>query len=278
MAPSETVPHEFLCAATGKLLYLPVVTLSGAAYNYVALFEMFMKADGLPRCKVSGEPISFFPSVCLPLHHFLMAEYRPLMKSRRQHDENDMHKFGLALPVVTEAPEDPTDDGFLEEFQCVVSRQLAVEPCCLSSGTMVSAHCVPDGGFAKDPDRFVGCAMHGQAPRPSPALAAMIQAKFATEYSRLKRALVGQGSFAAGTCRNFSSDDHVHFGVGCDGCGLWPIRGEGWYDAECPDKTGFHLCDACYNYGFQRRVISGKFNQQHRPKSEMKPLQKSFLA
>lgn len=33
------------------------------------------------------------------------------------------------------------------------------------AGSIVSAHCVPDGGFQKDPNRFVACALHGQAPR-----------------------------------------------------------------------------------------------------------------
>merc|ERR550532_809886 len=113
-----------------------------------------MNAAGLPKCKVTQEPIMFFPNVCLPLHHYLMAEFKNAMRGRKQQDEADMkEKFGLPMPQLSDAPDEEGDDGFLEEFQCVASQELAYEPCCLSSGSIVSSHCVPEGGFKKDPDR-----------------------------------------------------------------------------------------------------------------------------
>ncbi len=107
MAPVDEVPQQFRCAATGRPLYLPVITTGGVAYSYAALFEMFMRAQSVPQCSETGEPIYFLPNVCLPLHHFLMAEYRAAMRASKQQDELEMKdKFGMTLPSVTDAPDD----------------------------------------------------------------------------------------------------------------------------------------------------------------------------
>lgn len=278
--PQETIPKEFRCAATGKALYMPVITTEGVAYSFAALFEMFMNSqEGLPLCKATQLPIRFMPAVCLPLHHFMMNEFRNSMRGRKQQDEADMYeKFGMFLPAVSEAPDDDTDEGFLEEFQCVVSNELAYEPCCLSSGSIVSAYCVPEGGFKKDPDRLIACALHQQAPKKSLALEAMMKAKFPKEYGQranelAKQGIQATGKFATGSYKDFEQDAYIHWGLGCDGCGLWPIVGTAWYDADCPEKVGFHLCDPCYKFKYHARVITGKFNQTHMPKNKMKEVQ-----
>mmetsp|Transcript_136696 Transcript_136696/g.424665 ORF Transcript_136696/g.424665 Transcript_136696/m.424665 type:complete len:287 (+) Transcript_136696:57-917(+) len=276
---TETIPKEFRCAATGKALYMPVITTEGVAYSFAALFEMFMTSQGLPLCKATEEPIRFFPGVCMPLHYFMMSEFRTSMRGRKQQDEADMfEKFGLPMPALPEAPEDDTDEGWLEAFNCVVSDELAYEPCVLSSGTIVSAYEVPEGGFKKDPDRLVACALHQQAPKKSLALEAMIKAKFPKEYGQrandlAKQGIQATGKWADGTCKAFDQDEYIHWGLGCDGCGMWPITGKAWQDADCPDKAGFHLCDACYKFGYHRRVITGKFNQNHMPKNTMKEVE-----
>lgn len=254
---------------------MPVVTTQGVAYSYSALFEMFMAARALPTCKVTGEPIAFFPSVCLPLHHHLMEQYKGVMRGRRQQDEPDLaERFGFPMPMVEELPEKNFDEALLEELECVVSRELVYEPCVLSSGSIVSAYCVPEGGFLKDPNRTVGCALYGQAPRKSMAVEAMIKARFPQHYTEralelAKEGIQSAGQHANGTWNELSPALHIFWGLGCDGCGLWPIRGSAWEDAECQDRVGFHLCDQCYQLGFHRRVVTGKFNQTRMPKCRM---------
>jgi hypothetical protein len=276
MADKSTIPKEFRCASTGKALYLPVITTQGVAYSYVALFEMFMNAtQGVPICKATKEPIIFFPAVCLPLHHYLMAEYKQAMRDRKRQDEADMQeKFGLPVPQVSESPDDDSEEGWLEEFECAVSKELAYEPCCLSSGTIVSAFAIPDNGFKKDPDRLVACALHGQKPKMSAALETMIKEKFPREYSQRANDLAKEGvsvttKNAAGTCNEFPQDQVIFWGLGCDGCGIWPIRGKAFSDEECPDKAGFHLCEPCHLLGFSKRVLTGRVNQYHMPKHKM---------
>lgn len=282
MAPKDVVPEEFRCAATGKPLYMPVVTLQGVAYSYAALMEMFTKARGLPVCKVTGESIPFFPNVCPALHHFLLEEYRGVMRGRRQQDEADLlEQFGLQMPAVPDAPEEEGDAGLLEELQCVVSHDLVYQPCVLSSGSVVSAHCVPEGGFQKDPDRLVATALHGQAPRRCPALESVLQARFPQVYeergARVAAELGGQPAarHASGTWAGYPADALAFWGLGCDGCGIWPIRGSAWSDIDCQDRVGFHLCGDCHKFGYHKRVITGKFNQNRMPKNRMVQMSES---
>merc|ERR1711862_1009020 len=100
----------------------------------------------------------------------------------------------------------------------------------------------------------------------------MIRDKFPKEYSQRANAAAKQGLAAAKTEPKIHQLDPTaitHFGLGCDGCGIWPIQGDAWEDANCPENVGFHLCDACYQLGFHRRVITGRFNQTHMPKHIM---------
>ncbi|KAL3148974.1 hypothetical protein ABBQ32_001830 [Trebouxia sp. C0010 RCD-2024] len=60
--------------------------------------------------------------------------------------------------------------------------------------------------------------------------------------------------------------DFIHHGVGCDACGLYPIRGHRYKCQDCPDKVGFDLCNKCHGRGLH---ITGRFNQQHTPEHKM---------
>lgn len=55
---------------------------------------------------------------------------------------------------------------------------------------------------------------------------------------------------------------HVHFGVGCDFCGMYPIIGNRYRCKDCVEAIGFDLCGDCYN---TRSKLPGRFNQQHTP-------------
>lgn len=262
-------PKELCCAKTEDLLCLPVVTLDGIAYSYLSLFEMFMESQGRPTCVVTQEPIEFFPAVCVALHHYLWDKYKVDQKTRRGRDEKVIFdKYGFQMPNISERPDDDTEEGFEEEMHCTVDDELAFEPCCLSSGSIVSAHNVPENGFKKDPNRFFACALHGQVPRRSPTLEYMIKDMFPVKYAELARE-VPPAKAVVRVDRELSSDQHLHIGMGCDGCGMWPIIGRAWIDPACPEPVGYHLCDGCYNNGVHKRVITGRFNQTHMPKNQM---------
>ena len=70
----------------------------------------------------------------------------------------------------------------------------------------------------------------------------------------------------------------VHVAVGCDACGVYPIKGRRFRCIDCPERMGFDLCGACHGLVEARFVergpmlgaIEGRFNQQHRPGHRMR--------
>jgi len=76
---------------------------------------------------------------------------------------------------------------------------------------------------------------------------------------------------------------YVHFGVGCDGCGVYPISGRRYKCQDCSEEVGFDLCGDCYEDGIHKRTVAdseggdvaaaGRFNQQHRPNHMMKEIE-----
>ena len=66
-------------------------------------------------------------------------------------------------------------------------------------------------------------------------------------------------------CCDMSPENFVHFGVGCDGCGVCPIVGPRYKCTECEERIGFDLCAECH----LNHKGPGRFNQQHKPDHKM---------
>ncbi|XP_060178884.1 E3 ubiquitin-protein ligase PRT1-like [Lycium barbarum] len=62
----------------------------------------------------------------------------------------------------------------------------------------------------------------------------------------------------------------IHFGVGCDYCGMCPIVGERYKCKDCKEKIGFDLCEGCYKSSSK---LPGRFNQQHTPEHQFELVQ-----
>ncbi|KAK4341567.1 hypothetical protein RND71_040068 [Anisodus tanguticus] len=62
----------------------------------------------------------------------------------------------------------------------------------------------------------------------------------------------------------------IHFGVGCDYCGMCPIVGERYKCKDCKEKIGFDLCEGCYKSSSK---LPGRFNQQHTPEHRFELIQ-----
>lgn len=95
--------------------------------------------------------------------------------------------------------------------------------------------------------------------------------------------------------RRVDPESFTHIGVGCDVCGMYPIRGRRFRCMDCPESMGFDLCVGCHRTaaetagededepgdgagpgggpgaggGVDPRVIHGRFNQNHRPDHRM---------
>ena len=66
-----------------------------------------------------------------------------------------------------------------------------------------------------------------------------------------------------------SSDTFVHFGIGCDGCGVYPIVGRAFHCVDCPEAVGYDLCHSCIQRGIHTLSTKGRFDQTHRPEHGM---------
>ncbi|GMH20412.1 hypothetical protein Nepgr_022253 [Nepenthes gracilis] len=53
---------------------------------------------------------------------------------------------------------------------------------------------------------------------------------------------------------------NVHYAVGCDSCGVYPIIGDRYKCKDCTEAIGYDLCGDCYT---TRSKLPGRFNQQH---------------
>ena len=101
--------------------------------------------------------------------------------------------------------------------------------------------------------------------------------------------------------RRIDPETFTHIGVGCDVCGMYPVRGRRFRCRDCPESMGFDLCLGCHRAaaetagededgagagpgpgagggagagagaggGVDSRVIHGRFNQNHRPDHRM---------
>ena len=46
--------------------------------------------------------------------------------------------------------------------------------------------------------------------------------------------------------RRVDPETFTHIGVGCDVCGMYPIRGRRFRCMDCPESMGFDLCVGCH--------------------------------
>ncbi|WCJ38088.1 E3 ubiquitin-protein ligase PRT1 [Euphorbia peplus] len=79
--------------------------------------------------------------------------------------------------------------------------------------------------------------------------------------------------FSSATDEEFSPSK-IHFGVGCDYCGMYPIIGDRYKCEDCFEKIGFDLCGGCYNTNSKR---PGRFNQQHTPEHKFVHIDAEYL-
>ena len=71
----------------------------------------------------------------------------------------------------------------------------------------------------------------------------------------------------AGQDEEHPPDEFVHFGVGCDSCGAFPIVGRRYRCTDCPEAVGYDLCALCMAMG--TTGAEGRFDQNHKPHHRM---------
>ncbi|KAK9138282.1 hypothetical protein Sjap_008876 [Stephania japonica] len=181
---------------------------------------------------------------------------------------NDGHKHKSSVPICT------------TDLQCIACSELLFRPVVLNCGHVYCKSCI----FMQVDEQF-RCQLC-ESPQPKGLLKVcleldhFLEEHFSNEYAirreaiRLQHidshqsAMQGWNCFEnpfSSTKSNLQHSDlgrSIHYGFGCDYCGMFPIVGERHKCKDCNELAGFDLCGECYNSCSKR---PGRFNQQHRP-------------
>lgn len=193
-------------------------------------------------------------------------------------------------------PEVPVDNAInghpkkikLEDVSCARCKELLYQPAVLNCGHVYCMSCLP---FLDDEAlkcQVCGGLHPGGFPNVCLDLEHFLEEYFPEEYESRRRKLQfgitqctpegsSPGTFCTKESMNRPSKEetylqqnrdlsNVHVGVGCDSCGVYPIRGKRYKCKDCTELIGFDLCDECYN---TRSKLPGRFNQQHTPDHRM---------
>ncbi|KDP26394.1 hypothetical protein JCGZ_17552 [Jatropha curcas] len=183
------------------------------------------------------------------------------------------------------------------DVQCIACKQLLFRPVILNCGHGYCESCIV--GSSDGMLRCQACqSLHPiGCPKVCLDLDHFVQEHFPREYAlrreavQLKQALSDNENptYSTGASNKDSllssipkaehlpqvvnSHLKVHYGVGCDFCGMYPIIGDRYQCKDCVEKIGFDLCGDCYN---TRSKLPGRFNQQHTPEHKLKLVPPSY--
>ncbi|KAI5066997.1 hypothetical protein GOP47_0017525 [Adiantum capillus-veneris] len=162
----------------------------------------------------------------------------------------------------------------VDDFRCSNCNDLLHRPVVLNCGEVFCEPCLKD-----TPSKVIYCpsckAPHsGNSTFICLELNQFLEGAFPMEYSRRKGQHLAE-TIQPAYCENeplgdLKAEKVLHVGVGCDGCGMYPIEGFRYRCVECTEKIGFDLCGDCYRRGGN---VMGRFNQEHRPNHHMEQIQ-----
>ncbi|PON70796.1 Cdk-activating kinase assembly factor [Parasponia andersonii] len=178
----------------------------------------------------------------------------------------------------------------LEDVLCIRCKELLFHPSVLNCGHVYCQSCLLDLC-----DEMIRCQVcHSLHPKGLPKvcleLHQFLEQCFAKEYAlRRDAVLLKQINFqhpSLITCSEEASEQagnvqwwsdprsNVHYAVGCDYCGMYPIVGNRYKCKDCMEKVGFDLCGDCFNTNSK---LPGRFNQQHTPEHDFELVQSNTV-
>ncbi|XP_024037633.1 E3 ubiquitin-protein ligase PRT1 isoform X2 [Citrus clementina] len=179
----------------------------------------------------------------------------------------------------------------VDDLSCAACKKMLFKPVVLNCGHVFCELClfVPEDGNFKCPN----CQSLQPYGLPSVCLIIehFLEERFSDLYAERKEALLKQTSGATQARRRknrsasfpkhvyaslwLGNGPKIHFGVGCDYCGMSPIIGERYKCKDCVESIGFDLCEACHN---NPAKVPGRFNQQHKPEHKFEIMQPTSLS
>eukprot|EP00993_Chasmostoma_nieuportense_P002884 NODE_3643_length_927_cov_5.140000_g3491_i0.p1 GENE.NODE_3643_length_927_cov_5.140000_g3491_i0~~NODE_3643_length_927_cov_5.140000_g3491_i0.p1 ORF type:complete len:305 (-),score=65.30 NODE_3643_length_927_cov_5.140000_g3491_i0:13-888(-) len=238
---------DFQCPVCLDLVFKPCVNTCGHVFCFWCMFNA-MSGVTASKCPLCRTKYAQLPSVCHALHGFLTtafpATYQRRALEMQQVEANANIRTMAALPH----PQTP--------FQCVRCVRLAVHPCVPGCGHVFCAACLSEVVHSTRK-----CPLDCQAPlKAMPSVCRAIQ-------QLLPEAQSASITPDASPPPSIVTCKQTHFGVGCDGCGQYPIVGKRFQCQDCPEEIGFDLCEDCH--ATPSATMTGRFNQTHHPHHHM---------
>ena len=250
----------FKCDHCGQRLFQPCITSPCSHCLCGTCSGMFIPAEeedqdqqvagdsshGQPihKCPVCSQTLAAPPQTCHVLNNYLVKRYgdlsRELNLKRRR---SSMQSPATASASVSASPRETS------EMQERVQQELEME----EGGEYVIVPSVSGRSNAQESRHDVNSGSENQNAGQGP-----MQVENSNLQERIIRVLKSP-------CDTVSPENFVHFGVGCDGCGVCPIVGLRYKCTECEERIGFDLCANCH----QNHHGPGRFNQQHKPEHTM---------
>ncbi|KAK7389421.1 hypothetical protein VNO78_24452 [Psophocarpus tetragonolobus] len=166
----------------------------------------------------------------------------------------------------------------IADVTCSMCKQLLFHPVVLNCGHVYCETCIINISEVMLKCQVCQSAHPGGLPKVCLALDNFLEEQFPEEYAQRRNAIQlnqikvkPEAETTSCSLRNgegekktWPSDPRckVHYGVGCDFCGMYPITGNRYKCLDCKEKIGFDLCGDCYK---TRSKLQGRFNQQHTP-------------
>jgi hypothetical protein len=289
--------EDFSCPVCRNLLYKPVINSCGHAFCFWCMHRA-MNAIGESNCPVCRCPYTQLAAPLEPLHRFLLRAF-PEESAARQEEtvEAERTKFLAQSPRIE--PSDETN-GFIgpvdvADLLCGSCHNVVQDPVVPACGHLVCRGCVAPGGGSESNRDQVHLMAAPSCPKCDMAIlsesnsnelkvCSVLTILLATvesvdkaklealvEKERNTASIGNVNSTDSGSTptielpeiRSNSSSDFVHFAVGCDGCGEYPVRGHAFRCLDCPEQIGFDLCQKCFLRGAHLLPGQGRFNQSH---------------
>lgn len=168
----------------------------------------------------------------------------------------------------------------LEDVSCPLCTEMLYQPAVLNCGHVYCVSCLSSLNEETLKCHVCGSLHPGDFPNVCLDLDHFLEEYFPAEYEsrgqkvQFKKDQCNHEASSSGTSgrkgstRALHDEDlsNIHIGVGCDSCGVYPIRGKRYKCQDCTELIGFDLCEACYNSSSK---LPGRFNQRHTPDHRM---------
>lgn len=276
----EDFDEELKCCVCLDLVYKPIVLSCGHTSCFWCVYNT-MGEITRSYCPVCRHPFEHFPRICKMLHCVIL-ELNPRVYKRRElqvkEEERKMSMFSPHLWHIHSGEKLLTRKHVL----CASCNRLLYRPVVLNCGHVYCEECIVGPNYQLCKCSVCECLHPNGFPNKCFVLEHLIRLHLPEEFAERKLSSLGS------TIRQFDSlevQKHkdeirlvplranvrvpawvigdgpvVHYGSGCDHCGMLPVTGNRYNCRDCDGTVGFDLCEQCYRSSLN---LPGRFNQQH---------------